>query len=602
MATDNKIDAVSTNIDFIPARERKDLYESTRIFRTCAYCRVSTDSDEQLTSFELQREHYETLAGKHPNWLLKKVYADEGISGTSLKKRDDFNRMIAACERGEYDLILTKSVSRFARNLVDCISLVRRLKNHNPPIGVFFETDNLFTLSEDSELKLSLLATFAQEESIKKSESMVWSLRERFKMERLLMPDLYGYRRPRDSTGKKYDKESVLQIVESEAEVVRFIFDAFLAGYSTHSIAEILTEIGVPTKTGNNEWNEGSISYILQNERYCGQVLTWKTFTADVFEHRKRKNCQDRDQYRYRDKHEAIVSVDKFEAVQILLANKRHHVRGGLPRMHVIEEGVFRGYVPVNHHWINDDPNMYFEASNSVIKRSQIRRIHRQHFSAFDLRGYQVVRGQFMTRKVECPCITISGKKISFNTECVRKFSGVSHVQLLVHPSERKIAIRPCNENDVHSIKWRVDSDRPILGKSITCPYFCNALFQIMDWNPDYQYRLRGTWIRRGSDEIIVFDVSNGTPFTYITSITEEEKKKRTRMDLCPQEWDDSFGEDFYDFSLQNSLYYFKTSEWNPSANSHIVPDSSLVSVPTTEELRESIENMKARMEFENAE
>ena len=159
---------------FIPAKEKSDLYESDRIFRTCAYCRVSTDSEEQLSSFELQKEHYETLAGKHPNWLLKKVYADEGISGTSLKKRDDFNRMIAACERGEYDLILTKSVSRFARNLVDCISLVRRLKNHNPPIGVFFETDNLFTLSEDSELKLSLLATFAQEESVKKSESMIW--------------------------------------------------------------------------------------------------------------------------------------------------------------------------------------------------------------------------------------------------------------------------------------------------------------------------------------------------------------------------------------------------------------------------------------------
>ena len=151
------------------------------MFRVCAYCRVSTDNDAQLSSFELQQQHYQQLVGNHPNWDLRHIYADEGISGTSLKKRDDFNAMIAACERGEYDLIVTKSVSRFARNLVDCITLVRKLKRQNPPVGVFFETDNLNTLSEESELMLSFLATFAQEESVKKSESMIWSLQHRFK-------------------------------------------------------------------------------------------------------------------------------------------------------------------------------------------------------------------------------------------------------------------------------------------------------------------------------------------------------------------------------------------------------------------------------------
>ena len=183
---------------FIPAKPKVDIYGENRHFRVCAYCRVSTNNDEQLSSFELQQTHYQQLVGNHPNWDLRHIYADEGISGTSLKKRESFNEMIAACEHGEYDLIITKSVSRFARNLVDCITLVRKLKRQTPPVGVFFETDNLNTLSEESELMLSFLATFAQEESVKKSESMLWSLKQRFRDGKLLTPELLGYSRPRD--------------------------------------------------------------------------------------------------------------------------------------------------------------------------------------------------------------------------------------------------------------------------------------------------------------------------------------------------------------------------------------------------------------------
>ena len=251
---------------YIPAREKTDIFAEGRLFRVCAYCRVSTDNDEQLSSYELQQQHYRQLVGKHPNWDLCHIFADEGISGMSLKNRDEFNDMIERCFAGEFDLIVTKSVSRFARNLVDCVSLVRKLKSHNPPIGVFFETDALNTLSEDSELKLSMLATFAQEESVKKSESMNWSLKERFKSKKLLTPELFGYTRPRDAVGR-FIKYAPLEVCEEEAQVVRFIYDSFLAGYSTSSIAEILTDMGVPTKTGNTKWHEGSIGYILRNER-----------------------------------------------------------------------------------------------------------------------------------------------------------------------------------------------------------------------------------------------------------------------------------------------------------------------------------------------
>ena len=369
----------------IPAQVKDDFQAENRTYRTCAYCRVSTDSDEQMSSFELQNEHYKNLAGKHPNWDLRHIYADEGISGTSLKKRDQFNLMLEACNKGEYDLIVTKSVSRFARNLVDCITICRKLKHLPSPVGVFFETDGLFTLSEDSELKLSLLATFAQEESTKKRESMIWSLKERFKNQRLLMPEPYGFSRERNAAGK-YDLNARLQIVEEEAEIVRFIFDAFLAGFTLQSICDILDDLGVPTKTGNAKWTQAAVRYILSNERYCGNVLTWKTFTEDMFEHKKVRNTK-MDQYMYTNMHDPIITVKKFEAAQTMLDNMRHGVRS-LNTIHVVSDGIFTGYVPVNHHWINDNPNVYFEASNSTEPNARTFPIKRVDLCKFNLSGF----------------------------------------------------------------------------------------------------------------------------------------------------------------------------------------------------------------------
>ena len=563
------------------------------MFRVCAYCRVSTDSDEQLSSFELQQQHYQQLVGNHPNWDLRHIYADEGISGTSLKNRDDFNRMIEACERGEYDLILTKSVSRFARNLVDCITLVRQLKQHVPPVGVFFETDNLNTLTEESELMLSFLATFAQEESVKKSESMKWSLKERFKNGKLLTPELLGYTRPRDEAGH-YIKYGKLQIVDSEAVIVRFIFDAFLAGKSPKDIAALLTDIGCPTKTGSEQWSEGSLNYILRNERYCGSVLTWKTFTADMFEHKHRRNRQDRDQYLYTNHHPAIISNETFEAAQILLEHRRHGYYGALPAMRVRNDGVFRGYIPINHHWINDDPRSYFEASNSV-PSGMVRRIKKSNFSAFDLGGFQVVRGHFLSARPECPCITVTAEKITFNVFCMRKFEDVGHIQLLLHPSERKLAIRPCGANDIHSIRWRVDPDKPLVAKTISCPHFGNALYQIMEWNPDYVYHIRGSWVARANDEIIVFNLSNAMPAAYFDAPSEDsDEVRRRRIEMCPDEWKDTFGEDFYDYTVENSHYFMSPrTDWKADSECVLAPGLQQMAVKTEFELAKSIEDLR---------
>ena len=517
------------------------------------------------------------------------IYADEGISGTSLKKRDQFNAMIAACEAGEYDLIVTKNVSRFARNIVDCVSLVRKLKQQDPPVGVFFETDNLYTLSEDSELMLSFLATFAQEESVKKSESMNWSLRQRFKDGKLLTPAPLGYERPKDVTGR-YIKYAKLQIVESEADIVRLIFNLFLSGRSTKDIAAFLTDIHCPTKSGNAKWSEGSIYYILSNERYCGNVLTWKTFTADMYEHKHRKNRQDRDQYLYSGHHDAIVSPETFEAAQILLANRKHHVRGRLPSMQVIEEGIFRGFIPVNHHWINDDPHSYYSASCASSANSKTRKIRRNQFSAFNLEGYQVVRSQFLSIGTERPCLSIGSNRISFNTQCALRFIDVPYIQLLLHPSQRKIAIRPCAESSAHSIRWRPGAGRPVKQKTLSCPYFGNALFQIMEWDPDYRYRIRGTWIKKGTEQIIVFDLNNAVPAVNCS--------KGRRVEYIPEEWNDTFGEDFYEHRVQNGLFYdIDHTAWNAQVESVAVPDGYHPFIPSDEDLQESMEKIKRGVE-----
>lgn len=578
---------------FIPAKEKEDIYNKNTRLRVCAYCRVSTDNDAQMSSFELQQEHYQNLVGSHPNWDLRHIYADEGISGTSLKKREEFNAMIAACRAGEYDLIVTKAVSRFARNLIDCVTIVRELKAQNPPVGVFFETDGLYTITEDSELRLSILASFAQEESVKKSESMIWSLKERFKNKKLLTPELYGYRRPRDAAGG-YIKYGILEIEEFEAVVVRFIFDAFLSGYAAEGIAALLTDLEIPTKLGNSKWNAGSINYILRNERYCGSVLTWKTFTYDIYEHKKRRNQQNRDQYLYRDHHPAIISVEKYEATQTLLMNRKHGMRGGLHFMQVIDMGVFQGYVPINHHWCNDDPNAYYEASDSVKSVRTERKIKRSYFSNFDLTGYQVVRGQFLTARSELPCMNISADKIMFNTSVGKRLTEYSYIQLLLHPTERKMAIRPCCSNDAFSISWRTGKGQPIMIKTISCPHFNKALFQIMEWNPEFNYRILGTWIEKGSDKIMIFNLSNAMPLALFGG--EAEQRKR-RMAVCPEEWEDSFGEEFYDFSLENDLYYTKgTANWNSGADSRIVDGQMVVPVLTQSELMENAKRIKEKV------
>ena len=347
----NRYKGVSPDLlEVIPAEERVDILQDDREKRVGVYVRVSTDDPRQTSSFELQRNHYTDLIDRYPNWHLYRIYADEGISGTSLKHRKSFIKMIEDCKQHKLDLIVTKSVSRFARNIYDCIGYIRMLAALKPPVGVFFETEGLYTLRDDSEMALTFTASFAQEESRTRSSAMNLSYEMRFRRGIFMLPKLLGYDK---------DEEGNLVVNENEAQTVRLIFFMFLYGYTPKEIADELTKLQLKTKKGNVVWSPSSVIAILQNERHCGDVLAHKTWTPSYLDHKAVKNDGNKPQYRQRDHHEGIISRDDFFAAQQLLAHSMTGRTGMLPHLHVIDNGPLKGFVVVNPRWTGFDAAEY---------------------------------------------------------------------------------------------------------------------------------------------------------------------------------------------------------------------------------------------------
>ena len=307
-------------VEVIPAK--RDLTADTpKILRVAAYCRVSTGQEAQAGSYELQVQYYTQYIQKRDDWELVGVYADEGISGTNIHHREQFKQMIADCEAGKIDLIITKSISRFARNTLDCLTVVRKLKQQESPVAVFFENEGITTTDRNTDAMLALLSSVAQGESENKSEAIKWACRNRFSRGIPLFPTwcILGY--DKDEFGKIF-------IVEEEAEVVRYIYRSYLNGISGPEIAKSLTSLGIPTVKGLTVWTSGSVYGILKNEKYCGDVLMQKTYTPDCLTHRSVKNTGQERQYVMRNYHPAIVSKEDWNEVQNRLTNKVYIRRG----------------------------------------------------------------------------------------------------------------------------------------------------------------------------------------------------------------------------------------------------------------------------------
>ena len=275
-----------------------------RKIRVGAYCRVSTDSDEQELSYETQCEYYENYIGSHENWELIAIYSDEGITGTSTNKRSDFMRMIDDARAGKLDMIITKSITRFARNTVDSLMYLRILKEYN--VDVYFEVENVHSL-EANEMLLTILSSVAQQSSEDKSESIKWGYQRQFEKGKVYAANMYGYKSNRGT----------LDIIEEEAEVVREIFSKYLSGMSESKIARYLTENKVPKKNGSTKWDSGTIGRMLQNEKYSGDALLKKTFSIDFLHKKRYKNEGQKKMYFVENSHPAIVTKEVFKAAQV---------------------------------------------------------------------------------------------------------------------------------------------------------------------------------------------------------------------------------------------------------------------------------------------
>ena len=536
-------------LEVIPALPKEELYDENKEKRVAVYARVSTDDPRQTSSYELQKNHYEDVVNRKPGWKLIKIYADEGITGTWLKHRDAFIEMIKDCEAGKIDLILTKSVARFARNVLDCIGYVRKLGAMNPPIGVFFEAENLYTLDKNSEMALSFIATLAQEESHNKSEIMNASIEMRFSRGIFLTPPLLGY---------DQDEEGNLVINEEEAKTVRLIFFMYLYGYSCQTIAETLEQLGRKTKKGRVKWTASSVVNVLRNERHCGDVLARKTYTPNYLDHKSKPNKQNRNQYRRNDNHEAIVSRQDYITVQHLLDMGRTGSRSILPELKVIETGVLKGFITVNPTWSGFKPESYLDAYRTVVKdnteSASKEKTIKVHEGEFDLRGYQVAYGQFFNMN-ERIIMNITNKKISFNSFALDKLGDSQFVELLVEPKKRQFALRETTKENRCSLKWFNYSEGGRKIRQIGMAACLPMIYGLFGWNPEYKYKLTGRIQSNGKEAFILFDISDAEvqiPDDVIAEgiIGDESElcvdSSRRTVTAYPSELADRFGQNYY--------------------------------------------------------
>lgn len=286
--------------------------------RTAGYARVSTDKEEQQTSYEAQVDYYTKFITERPDLEFITVYTDEGISATSTKKRDGFNQMVQDALDGKLDLIVTKSVSRFARNTVDSLQTVRALKEKG--VEIFFEEQNIWTLDSKGELLITIMSSLAQEESRSISENTTWGQRKRFADGKVSLPykQFLGYKRGEDE---------LPEIIPEEAETVKFIYRLFLEGKTAHGISKILMEQNIPSPAGKTTWQPQTVLSILQNEKYAGNALLQKGYTEDFLTKKRRKNNGEIPQYWVENSHPGIIEPEVFDMVQAEI--KRRNSRKG---------------------------------------------------------------------------------------------------------------------------------------------------------------------------------------------------------------------------------------------------------------------------------
>ena len=547
-----------------PSRVRKisaysETSEATRELRVAAYCRVSTDDIDQAISISLQMKQYKEKIQANPNWKYAGTYVDNGFSGTNTAHRPGFLKLIEDARAGKFDMIITKAVSRFARNLLDCIGYIEELKNLDPPVRVFFEQENLDTGLQTSGIILFVLAMVAEEESHMKSEAMLLSLEWRFSRGRFMTPALFGYDKVeiKDEYG---GKRKILQINQPQAQVVKWMYATLLNGGTPDEIAARLTELQIPTGGRkringaiNTEWSKSGVVSLMRNERYCGDVLARKTYTPNFKDHKSKKNNGKKNKYFQPDHHDAIVTRAIWNAAQRILNSRRFGHEGEYLPMRVIDRGVLTGFISMNRSWAGFEADDYFRVSQiamgildddlesdleneyipdgghrlgGMIDDHGISRIARElteaeqqikdelegkdsENSTLDeqaqmIKTYQVVSGDMFSKVLE-PVFYVKTQSIHFNQSCRKKLDA-KYVEMLFNPVERMIIVRACDETDPNAFPWD--------GKSKGASSLCRILYDSLGWDKEYNYsvpcqELPIMMSDSTINKVLVFDLDN---------------------------------------------------------------------------------------------
>ena len=350
----------------IMPKRREYVFQEAPKVRVAAYCRVSTAEEAQVGSFEMQVQHFKALIENTPHYEMVKIYTDEGISGTSVDKRRGFREMIEDACAGKIDLILTKSISRFGRNIVDNLTTLSMLSDLNPPVAVNFESEGINSSDGKNKLMISILSALSELESQQKSIAIKEGIRYR------MQEGLYKFS-VKNTIGYYRDYSGRVKIEPAEAEIVRYIFESFLEGASPSQIARSLTEQGIRSPMGMEHWRSITIRSILSNEKYCGDVLYQKTYSKDYLTHKTVKNDDLLKQWFWENTHPAIVKREQWHKAQELLKAGQYH-RGRQPirampkkfTVAKVKSGALRGYFLLDMSWTKDEYNQFIKIIKSI--------------------------------------------------------------------------------------------------------------------------------------------------------------------------------------------------------------------------------------------
>lgn len=475
----------------IPALETSGKRKTLK--KVAVYARVSTDHIGQTSSYELQKNYYTDLVRNHQGWHLVEMYADEGFSATSMRKRGNFNRMLADCEAGKIDIIITKSIARFSRNVVDCIKTIRWLKFLPHPVEVIFEIEDIHTFDASTEMKLSFLSAVAQEESHNKSIAITAALEQRFSRGIFLGNRLYGF---------DIDKDLNFTIDEEKAEIVRLCFYMRILGYGIMETADFLNRHNIKGITEGCNWQFSQIARLLENEKYCGDFLARKTYIDTFLGGKKRKNNNNRNMYFQKNHHQGIVSKEVYRAANYLLHNCNHTRKSRLiPELRAVNKGILRGYVPMNF------------AYNSFPFEDCLAASIYGYDGPLEAKDLPKMPYKKKARKFAVPTIVVRGTQFVFNWVCFKFWQDVEYAEILVNFQTAKIAIRPADKNLVNTVMWVRRNIQGSYHISMKAEVFCKHLYKLIGSdNLKDKYIIPGEFLENAGQKLMIFDLKQAIP------------------------------------------------------------------------------------------